>query len=85
MEFTSSSKVDLWNFKRNLACSKVRLDQDISNEARIISKELAPYLKDVNKGGRHKDPPKKDILIVNRGAFDFSYLGENITLESKSR
>jgi hypothetical protein len=33
-------------YRRKLAGSKVRMEEDLSIEARRIRKELAPYLKD---------------------------------------
>jgi hypothetical protein len=37
--------------KRNLAGSKVRVDEDLSREDRKVRKELVPYLKNAKKWG----------------------------------
>jgi hypothetical protein len=42
--------VELWNIKRNLISSKVRVGKDISTGTGIINNDLALYLKDANKG-----------------------------------
>jgi hypothetical protein len=46
--------------KRNLANSKVRVDEDISIDRRI-RKKLVPYLKDTKKWG-HKAFLRKDVF-----------------------
>jgi hypothetical protein len=49
--------------KRNLAGSKIRVDDDLSTEGREVRKELIPYLKDAKRRG-HKAFLRKGTLIV---------------------
>jgi hypothetical protein len=77
-------KLEMSKNKRNLAGSKVRVDEDHSIEDRRIRKELVPYLKDAKKWGQNTFL-RKDVLIVNGQTYDLSYLRENIQLEAESR
>jgi hypothetical protein len=70
--------------KRNLAGSKVRVDEDFSIEHRKARKDLVPYLKDAKKWGQ-KAFLRNDALVENGRTYDFSYLKENIQLEDESR
>jgi hypothetical protein len=66
-------------FQRNLAGSKIRVDEDLSTEDRKVRKELIPYLKDAKRRG-HKAFLRKGTPIVNGKSYDVNYLKENIQL-----
>jgi hypothetical protein len=52
IKFTSfSKKLEVLKNKRNLAGSKVSVDEDFSAEDRKTRKDLVPYLKDAKKWG----------------------------------
>jgi hypothetical protein len=85
VKFTSfSKKLEVLKNKRNLAGSKVRVDEDLSMEDRKARKELVPYVKDAKKWG-HIAFLRKDVLIVKGRTYDLSYLKENIQLGDETR
>jgi hypothetical protein len=85
IKFTSfSRKLEVFKNKRNLAGSKVRVDEDVSIKDSKTRKGLVYYLKDAKKWG-HEAFLRKDVFIVNRRTYDLSYLRENIQLEAVTR
>jgi hypothetical protein len=78
-----TKKLEVLKNKRNLAGSKIRVDDDLSTEDRKVRKELIPYLRDAKKRG-HKAFLRKGTLIVNGKSYDVNYLKENIQLGDKN-
>jgi hypothetical protein len=74
-----SKKLQILKNKRNLAGSKIRVEEDLSIEDRKIRQELIPYLKDAKRKG-HKAFLRKGSLIVDGRAYGLSYLKGNIQL-----
>jgi hypothetical protein len=77
---TFFKKLEVWRNKRNLAGTKIRVDEDLSMESRKIRRELIPYLKDAKKWG-HRAFLRKHTLIINGQAYDLNYLKENVKSE----
>jgi hypothetical protein len=69
---TFLKKLEVWRNKKNLARTKIRVDDDLSTEGRKIRRELIPYLKNAKKWG-HKAFLRKHALIVNGQAYDLNY------------
>jgi hypothetical protein len=74
-----SKKLQILRKKRNLAVSKIRVEEDLSMEDRRVRKELIPYLKDAKRRG-HRAFLRKGSLIVDGRAYGLSYLKGNIQL-----
>jgi hypothetical protein len=76
---TFFKKLEVWRNKKNLAGTKIRMDDDLSLEDRRTRKELIPYLKDARKRG-HKAFLRKQVLLVNGKVYGLNFLKENIQL-----
>jgi hypothetical protein len=74
-----TKKLEVLGNKKNLAGSKIRVEEDLSMENRKVRKELIPYLKDAKRRG-HKAFLRKGSLIVDGSAYGLSYLKGNIQL-----
>jgi hypothetical protein len=76
-------KLEVLKNKRNLACSKVIVDEDSSIEVRKTMEDSVPYLKDAKKWS-HKAFLRKDVLLLNGRKHDLSYLREKSNLKPRS-
>jgi hypothetical protein len=72
-------KLEVLRNKKNLAGTKIRVDEDLSVEDRRIRSELIPYLKDAKKWG-HKAFLRRHTLMVNGKTYGLNYLKDNIQL-----
>jgi hypothetical protein len=78
VKFISFSKtLQVLRNKRNLAGSRIRVEEDLPMEDRKVRKELIPYLMDAKRRG-HKAFLRKGSLIVDGRAYGLSYLKGNI-------
>jgi hypothetical protein len=77
---TFFKKLEILKNKKNLAGTKITVDEDLSAETRKIRRALIPYLKDAKKWG-HRAFMRKNALIINGRAYNLSYLKENVKLE----
>jgi hypothetical protein len=72
-------KLEVLRNRKNLAGTKIRVDEDLSIEDRRTRSELIPYLKDAKKRG-HKAFLRKHTLMVDGKTYGSSYPKENIQL-----